>query len=251
MLVTKNEFARMCGMFHKTKGHVESNRLAVYAKRGKILFDGDSDMIDTEEPINALFLDKNRLRANMPIHAESIEQEPPKPKPKPKPAKETNNYQEKRPTPKVEANPKYVPPVENKGFDYKTYQTPKQENAEIRRQSSELIRNLDIEKKQADLDNKKLQNQLKELEIARFQGLYIPVEPVKDILVQRVAAMMIGFKEINNNMLTSLQGKYCILPEDIMFWRKNVVDQINSVDVLSKRKAMEQLSILVEDVSTH
>jgi hypothetical protein len=271
MLISKNEFAKRCGFIHKVKGHVEGNKLSVYVTRGKIHATGD--YIDDEDPVNVLFMEywqrKNGIDGSESIpDLEPTPQpikKPTKKPPKRKPAKKTPIAQKetvkreapKEIKPKIEkpkpvkpkvTAPKVVKPKpqkEHEDLNTRTFQTEAQQRKADNKETQERLRDLEEQKKMADLSVKQLEAQRKAFDLQRLQGLYVPTGPLKNLFMQYKLQLIQGFKGVMNRTIDDIIGMAELPPEMVVKIRKKTIEQINAEEEIANDLILKQLDTII------
>ncbi len=228
----KKEFASMC--------HMETNRLSVSINRDKkVVLDADG-LIDTANPINAMFLAK-------------YSNKPPKEK------------QERKPRgPKPVAFTK--PPAQDLHFDDDTDDDDTDEDeqesdapaqtAEPKKRGKDKPFDLaDAAKLAIEIEKEKLKKLQKEnsrhdIAIHKANGLLIPTQLMERYVVQMARAQTTAFRQALENRLDQLGVRYRLTPEDLARERKIIIDQINAANDDAEKTILSQIKNISKEFST-
>ena len=223
---SKKEFAKLCGL--------ETNGLAVYIKRQKVVCSGE--YIDDSFPVNNQFL-KNRLQfleqkstENTSVVAENIIE--------PKQISKTEfatNHEPKK-LPQLEA------PVLEK-------HTKKLRKSDLNISAGINRFDLDNQIKLVELDKKTVETQLLRIKEEKLLGTVIPTESVKVLVTQFSKSIMSEFKNGTENILTKITAQANLNRNQVAELRAEFVEVINAAINASVDDAKKGLQNLVSEIS--
>lgn len=190
-LITRIEFAKMCGM--------ANNALAVYIKRRKLIVEGNK--VDTELDINVLFLSKYNkgfvAHENIKQYKDPIELDP-----------------VVSPTTIVEATARKTP----LGF----------QQGHTNNKSPSLF-NMDQTKKQLDIDKITVEIRLKLLDEAKKRGEIIPIDLIKVIISQQSQSIITSFKDNLEDIITIFGKSKGMNVNEIAEMRGSITKTLNII----------------------
>lgn len=205
-LLSKKEFAELIGQ--------PTNYLSVYIKRGKIII-GENELIDTTNEKNNAFILKqggkktNREKENAVI--ETVEAETVFEKPKIKPRVNLPNQQTET-------------------------ETEFQNIAALDKKKLEL----DVKKKQADLEAVLIKN-------AKAKGEVIPFELMKPLIAQNNQSLTTAFKNAADEVLAAMAKKKNFSNTEVAELNGVLVQAINTAIKKATDQSIKSLEILIND----
>lgn len=215
-LYTPAEFARFVG---KTPAY-----LKVYTNRGKLLKSGD--YYDSEVRENAEMILKWSKE--------------PRKEPKPKPQKERKA---KDPKPKKEAKKlKFAPPERP--------QTKVKELGEISSPQPDVggVYDLDLKKKQAEIENKEANTRVLMLKEAKMRGEQIPVDLVKNMVSELSRSIITSYKDSADALLIEISHRTKMKKEDSASLKGELVNLINKAHDTAIDKALATITTVIDEV---
>lgn len=224
---TPKEFGDLC--------HMPTNRLSVSINRDKKVVVGEDGLIDTDNPLNMMFLAKWSAR-----------------QPKEK--------QERKPRdPKPVAFTK--PPVQDLQFDDDTDEgdqesdTPVETTKPKKRGKEKPFDLGDAAALAIEIEKEKLKKLQKEnsrhdIAIHKANGLLIPTQLIERYVVQMARAQTTAFRQALENRLDQLGVRYRLTPEDLARERKIIIDQINAANDDAEKTILSQIKSISKEFST-
>lgn len=208
-LLSKKEFAQLCMW--------ETKQLSVYIGRGQVVVRGDK-MIDTNEDKNVAFLEKyGYSKAVLATPAE----------PKPEKAKEP---------------PRQAPQLVTVDLGDGEQSTIDLSNIPSYQDSERLLKYLDTEKRQKEIE--KLQ-----LDIEKKQGEVIPVAPIEQLVFQFKQYTLTQGKIAYEKFLTEIGHKYSITPDDLAYYRGFFIKQLNTATTEATEAFNRDMDIVLNEFS--
>ena len=245
-LITKNDFCLLIG--------IQAKHLPVYYDRKKFVYDlsTSKQMIDTENPINAVFIKQLCLKkkGKKPAKEKPVKEKPiPKPKPKPVPEikpipkEEIDKIITKR-TPLPEIKKKYVVaplPVPAK--------IDKEKTKEISDQNKKVEKNFDIEiqLKQQKLIKEKEELRKLKLQTDKLAGNAVPVALVTPLILQQKQSFVTCMKSNLEALLTEFGKIKEFSVAEISFMRGKIIDVVNKTSSESTQLAISSIDSIIEE----
>src|SRR5688572_17349082 len=217
-LLNKTEFAKgQCGM-------KASNELAVYISRGNVIV-GTDGLIDTDNPVNILFVQKRAAKKNNgheepPVTAESL-------------VAEVAGNQVATAVPKVKAR-------------------AARQNRSVHREIEKDVKEkmgLDKRMKEIEIEKKQRESQLLKNKQDRAAGKLIPTALVKGLFQNQFKSIVMGFKQGLDQMIMEIAKKKAMNINERAELKKEMVKILNSCIDETIKISKRDISSLVAEYS--